>query len=38
MPFIAVLEIPDEVVIGFFSSVVIGMATAIVVLWRKLDK
>lgn len=33
---VGVLTIPDEVVIAFFSAVVIGQSTAIILLWRKL--
>lgn len=31
-----VLSVPDEVVIGFFTAVVAGMSTAIVMLWRRI--
>lgn len=32
----AELLIPDEVVIGFFTAVVVGLATAVVTLYRQL--
>lgn len=35
-PIMSVLNIPDEVVIGFFTAVVAGMSTAIVMLWRRI--
>jgi hypothetical protein len=31
----AELCIPDEVVIGFFTAVILGMSTAIVALWKQ---
>lgn len=30
-----VLQVPDEIVITFFTAVVLGQSTAIVVLWRR---
>jgi hypothetical protein len=30
----SVLTVPDEVVVAFFSAVVLGQSTAIVLLWR----
>lgn len=34
----AVLSVPDEVVIGFFSAVVLGQTAAILALWRVLGQ
>lgn len=32
------MTVPDEIVIGFFTAAVGGMATAIVFLWRHNNK
>lgn len=29
------LQVQDEIVIGFFTAVILGMASAIAVLWRR---
>lgn len=34
----AALCVPDEVVIGFFTAVVGGLAGTVVTLWRKINR
>lgn len=34
----AALIVPDELVIGFFSAVVLGLVTAVSILFRKLSQ
>lgn len=33
-----VLEVSDEIVIGFFSAVILGMTGANGVLWKRMDE
>lgn len=33
-----VLEVSDEIVIGFFSAVILGRTGAIGVLWKRMDE
>jgi hypothetical protein len=32
------MTVPDEIVIGFFTAVICGLAGAVVVLWRDRKK
>ena len=32
---LSALSVPDEIVIGFFSTVVVSLSAAVIVLWRK---
>lgn len=34
----SLLLVPDEVVISFFTAVILGLSTAVVVLWRQITK
>lgn len=38
MILLAILEVSDEIVIGFFSAVILGMTGAIGVLWKRMDE